>query len=361
METQDQKLLSVNYGGSLPIKCVQDLASKNQTEIPPRYLRPETELDPVLVIESLELPIIDMTKLIGDNQHQWHHDELAKLHLACKEWGFFQLINHEVHEEIIEKVKIDIEEFSKLSLVTKKDYAQQPNDIEGYGQAYIQFEEQKKLDWGDALFLRALPVSLRNMRYWPTQPISFRENLDKYSREVQKVALCVLKFMSRNLGLELDTLSSKFEDGRQAIRINFYPPCVEANKVMGLTPHSDATGLTLLLQVNDVQGLQINKNGKWILVKPVPGAFIVNIGDIIEIMSNGEYKSMEHRVVVNPMKQRLSIAAFHGPHAKDIIGPLQDLVTKSKAKYKTIITEDYLKLVFRKKLDGKSQLDFLKE
>ncbi|KAF4404309.1 hypothetical protein G4B88_014765 [Cannabis sativa] len=346
METQDQKLLSVNYGGSLPIKCVQDLASKNQTEIPPRYLRPETELDPVSVIESLELPIIDMTKLIGDNQHQWHHDELAKLHLACKEWGFFQ---------------IDIEEFSKLSLVTKKDYAQQPNDIEGYGQAYIQFEEQKKLDWGDALFLRALPVSLRNMRYWPTQPISFRENLDKYSREVQKVALCVLKFMSRNLGLDSDTLSSKFEDGRQAIRINFYPPCVEANKVMGLTPHSDATGLTLLLQVNDVQGLQINKNGKWILVKPVPGAFIVNIGDIIEIMSNGEYKSMEHRVVVNPMKQRLSIAAFHGPHAKDIIGPLQDLVTKSKAKYKTIITEDYLKLVFRKKLDGKSQLDFLKD
>ena len=92
-----------------------------------------------------------------------------------------------------------------------------------------------------------------------------------------------MEFISRNLGLNSEALTSNFEDGRQGMRINFYPPCVQANKVMGLTPHSDATGLTLLLQVNDVQGLQIKKNGKWILVKPLPGAFIVNIGDVIEV------------------------------------------------------------------------------
>ncbi|XP_062073753.1 S-norcoclaurine synthase 1-like [Humulus lupulus] len=356
METQE--LSSVDYGSSLPIESVQELASKNQKEIPSRYLRPEAELDPVSVQESRELPVIDMTKLI-DDQHPWHHDEVAKLHLACKDWGFFQLTNHKVPEEVIEKMKIDIEEFFKLPLVKKKAYAQQPNSIEGYGQAYNQSEEQE-LDWGDAFILRTLPVSLRNMRYWPTQPISFRENLDRYSRELKKVALCVFKFMSRNLGLDSQTLASKFENGRQSIRINFFPPCMQANKVMGLTPHSDVTGLTILHQVNDVQGLQIKKNGKWVLVKPVSGAFIVNIGDIIEIMSNGEYKSIEHRVVVNPEKQRLSIAAFHGPHAKDVIGPLPDLVKNSKANYKTIITEDYLKLVFSKRLDGKSQVDCLK-
>uniref|UniRef100_A0A803R5T0 Fe2OG dioxygenase domain-containing protein n=1 Tax=Cannabis sativa TaxID=3483 RepID=A0A803R5T0_CANSA len=171
-----------------------------------------------------------------------------------------------------------------------------------------------------------------------------------------------MKFMSRNLGLNSETLASKFEDGTQGMRINYYPPCVEADKVIGLTPHSDATGLTLLLQVNDVQGLQIKKNGKWIVVKPVPGAFIVNIGDIIEIMSNGEFKSIEHRAVVNPEKQRISIAAFHSPHIKGIVGPLPDLVKKHcKANYKTISTEDYIRLIVTNKLDGKTQLDFLKQ
>lgn len=65
--------------------------------------------------------------------------------------------------------------------------------------------------------------------------------------------------------------------------MNYYPPCMQANKVIGLTPHSDATGLTLLVQVNDVQGLQIKKNNKWVPVKPIPGAIIINIGDVMEV------------------------------------------------------------------------------
>ena len=93
----------------------------------------------------------------------------------------------------------------------------------------------------------------------------------------------LLKLISANLGVKSETLSSLFEDGTQGVRMNFYPPCKEANKVMGLSPHSDATGLTLLAQVNDVQGLQVKKDGKWVPIKPIPGAFIVNIGDIIEV------------------------------------------------------------------------------
>ncbi|XP_027166746.1 S-norcoclaurine synthase 1-like [Coffea eugenioides] len=84
------------------------------------------------------------------------------------------------------------------------------------------------------------------------------------------------------------------------------------NKTLcNLTPHSDATGLTLLVQVNDVQGLQIKKSNTWVPIKPIPGAIIINIGDTMEIMSNGEYSSIEHRAVVDFHKERLSIAAFH--------------------------------------------------
>ena len=84
-----------------------------------------------------------------------------------------QLINHGVPEEVIENMKTDTEKFFNLPLEKKKAYAQKPNSVEGYGQAFVQSEEQK-LDWGDMFYLQALPVSIRNMRSWPTQPISFR-------------------------------------------------------------------------------------------------------------------------------------------------------------------------------------------
>lgn len=84
-----------------------------------------------------------------------------------------QLINHGVPEKVTEKMKIDIEEFFQLPLEKKKAYSQLPNNIEGYGQAFVVSEDQK-LDWGDMFFLISLPVPLRNMRFWPSHPTAFR-------------------------------------------------------------------------------------------------------------------------------------------------------------------------------------------
>lgn len=84
-----------------------------------------------------------------------------------------QLINHGISEEVIEQVKIDTQEFIQLPLEEKKAFAQLPTSIEGYGQAFVVSEEQK-LDWGDMLFLFPHPATLRNLRFWPTNPTSFR-------------------------------------------------------------------------------------------------------------------------------------------------------------------------------------------
>ncbi|CAN1173690.1 2-oxoglutarate-dependent dioxygenase 11 [Linum perenne] len=256
-------------------------------------------------------------------------------------------------------MKVDLQEFFNQPLQEKMQYAQLPNNIEGYGQAFVVSEEQK-LDWGDMLFIHSLPVDARNMRFWPRVPSSFRASLDQYSSELRKLALSLLNHMARNLGVEQEKLLALFKDGTQSIRMNYYPPCKESNKVMGLTPHSDAVGLTLLTQVNDVQGLQIRKDGEWVPIVPIPGAFIVNVGDIIEIMSNGEYKSIEHRAVVNPNKERLSIAAFHNPYRNAMVEPLPELINEKKqAKYKSISREEFIKLVVTSKLDGKGLLSRL--
>lgn len=194
-----------------------------------------------------------------------------------------QLINHGIADEVIEKMKTDTQEFFNLPLEEKMAYSKIPNYLEGYGQAFVLSEDQK-LDWGDMLFLLPRPVPLRNMRFWPTIPPSFRETLDKYSMALQKVAIRLMRLIAKNLGTDLETFASFFEDGTQGIRMNYYPPCAQASKVIGLAPHSDSTALTLLIQVNEVEGLQIKKNGKWIPVKPISGAFIINIGDVMEVI-----------------------------------------------------------------------------
>ena len=80
-----------------------------------------------------------------------------------------------------------------------------------------------------------------------------------------------------------------------------------------------------------------------------------------QILSNGLYNSIEHRAMVNPETERLSIAGFHSPNMAAMIGPLAGLVKESSegAKYKTVSHEDYVKLVVRSKLDGKSLLENL--
>lgn len=90
---------NTDYGGSLPVESVQDLASKDLKEIPHRYLRQEAELGDVVSGEernSFRIPVIDMSKLVDENYQCLFgdgHDEMARLHYACKDWGFFQVIS----------------------------------------------------------------------------------------------------------------------------------------------------------------------------------------------------------------------------------------------------------------------------
>ncbi|KAK2368264.1 protein SRG1 [Trifolium repens] len=144
--------------------------------------------------------------------------------------------------------------------------------------------------------------------------------------------------------------------------MNYYPPCPQPEKVIGLTPHSDGSALTILLQLNDVQGLQVRKDGMWIPVKPLPNAFIINIGDILEIITNGIYRSIEHRATVNSEKERISIATFYTTKHDGEIGPAKSLINEeTPAKFKRIGLKEYLKNMFARKLDGKSFLDALRK
>jgi len=107
--------------------------------------------------------------------------------------------------------------------------------------------------------------------------------LEKYSSELRDLAMKILLLMAKPLKMDTKDVMELFDGGRQALRMNYYPPCPRPELVIGLTPHSDASALTILLQVNEMEGLQIKTEGKWVPVKPLPNAFVVNVGDILEV------------------------------------------------------------------------------
>lgn len=91
------------------------------------------------------------------------------------------------------------------------------------------------------------------------------------------------------LNMAQQEMEDLFHDSKQGIRLNYYPPCPQPELVIGIAPHSDPVALTLLLHGNDVQGLEVCQNGKWIPIKPVKNAFVVNVGDILEVRTITQY------------------------------------------------------------------------
>lgn len=107
--------------------------------------------------------------------------------------------------------------------------------------------------------------------------------MEAYSLEVKKLAMTLLMQIARILKIDDEEMEGLFSDGVQSMRINYYPPCPEPELAIGFNPHSDCDALTILFQLNETQGLEIRKDGKWLPVTPLQDAFIVNVGDIIEV------------------------------------------------------------------------------
>ncbi|XP_004490337.1 protein SRG1-like [Cicer arietinum] len=343
-------------GTSLLVPSVHELAKQSILEIPEQYL--QSNQDPIVISNTTSLPqvpVIDLSKLLHEDE-----TELEKLHHACKEWGFFQLINHEVNPSLVENVKIGVQEFLNIPMEEKKKFWQTPEDIEGFGQLFVVSENQK-LEWADLFYIDTLPSNARNPRLFPNFPQPFRNNLDTYCLELKKVCITIIKHMEKALKVEPNEMVELFDDLSQSMRLNYYPPCPQPENVIGLNPHSDAGALTILLQANDIEGLQIRKDGQWIPIKPITNAFVINVGDISEILTNGIYRSIEHRATVNSKKERISIATFHRPQRNKVIGPTPSLVTPERpAMFKTLSVQEYYKAFFSRKLEGKSCLDSIR-
>ncbi|KAJ6726910.1 2-OXOGLUTARATE (2OG) AND FE(II)-DEPENDENT OXYGENASE SUPERFAMILY PROTEIN-RELATED [Salix purpurea] len=317
-----------------PIVRVQSLSDSGIPLIPDRYVKPPLERPSInsTTLVDVNIPIIDLVGLNGDDRATI----LDQVSIACREWGFFQVINHGVSHQLMDGAREGWRQFFHSPMEVKQAYANTPKTYEGYG-SRLGVEKGAILDWSDYYFLHYLPSPLKDCNKWPTIPADFREVLDEYGKQSVKLCGKLMKVLSINLGLGEERLGNAFggENIGACLRVNFYPKCPQPDLTLGLSSHSDPGGMTLLLPDNHVPGLQV--------------------------LSNAIYKSVEHRVIVNSSKERVSLAFFYNPKSDIPIEPLKELVASDRPPLYPAMTFDEYRLFIRMRgPSGKSQVESLK-
>ncbi|KAM7273113.1 hypothetical protein ACFE04_027777 [Oxalis oulophora] len=338
---------------------VKGLSDLNLKTLPKQYIQPLEER--ILPSSSIgdtgepqeSIPIIDLSNLDDPKVAESICD-------AAEKWGFFQIVNHDVPIDVLENVKEATHKFFELAAEEKIKYSKEVSSSNNvrFGTSFTPHAE-KALEWKDYLSLFYVSDDEASA-LWP--PICKDQVLD-YMKSSQVVIKQLLQILMKRLNVnELDEAKTRLLMGSMRTNLNMYPICPNPELTIGVGRHSDVSTLTILLQ-DGIGGLYVRgRDGEsWIHVPPVHGSLVINVGDALQVMSNGLYKSVEHRVSANGTQNRVSVPIFVNPRPSDIIGPLPEvLASGEEAIYKEVLYSDYVKHFFRKAHDGKKTVDFAK-
>ncbi|MGD2173041.1 MAG: 2-oxoglutarate and iron-dependent oxygenase domain-containing protein [Gammaproteobacteria bacterium] len=267
-----------------------------------------------------EIPVIDISSLFANRRDGMRYaaDEIAA---ACERIGFFYIVGHGVHREIVDDVFRQARRFFDQPQAFKQRLLFDDNDRGYKGPGNIAVpgyppDLKEVLDLGVDLpadhpdVVAGKPFHGPNQ--WPDLP-GFREALTAYYREVGNVGYELLRLFALSLDLD-ETYFLPFHDNPHITwRIMRYFPGDYARGQFGTAPHTDFGTLTLLAQ-DDLGGLEVwSRDGEWIRAPHVPGSFVVNIGDLMACWTNDRFTSTAHRVINRSGRNRYSIPMFYNP------------------------------------------------
>ncbi|KAK8545579.1 hypothetical protein V6N13_066855 [Hibiscus sabdariffa] len=331
---------------------VKGLSELGLETLPEQYIQPlEERMCMTNIVPEESIPVIDMSN--------WEDPEVTKLICdAASEWGFFQIINHGVPVEVLENVKDATYRFFNLPVEVKNMYSKEhlPSKNVKFGTSFAPHAE-KALEWKDYLSLFYVSDEEAST-FWPCV---CREQVLEYMKKSKVVIKQLLKVLMKGLNVnEIDETKESMLMGSMRTNLNYYPICPNPELTVGIGRHSDVSTLTILLQ-DEIGGLFVrgNKKDSWVHIPPIKGSLVINVGDALQIMSNGRYKSVEHRVFANGSTNRISVPIFVNPRPTDMIGPLTELIASGEEPiYKQILYSDYVKHFFHKPHDGKKTIEF---
>ncbi|KAL5203600.1 hypothetical protein ABZP36_008471 [Zizania latifolia] len=269
-----------------PVVPVQSLSEAGISAVTPQYIKPPKER-PVFPAPSLDVPIVDVARFLDGGAPP--PEQLQAVADACSQYGFFQVVNHGVEASTVEQMRGAWTRFFDLEMEEKKVCSNSPAAPEGYG-SRAGVEKGACLDWGDYYFLNVVPSEIKCRNKWPKSPHDLREITEEYGRNLMNLSEGLFRAISMSLGLGESYLHAAFGGGGGGVaacmRVNYYPVCPQPGLTLGISSHSDAGGIAVLLADDGVKGTQVRRGDTWYTVQPIPRAFLVNVGDQIQIISN---------------------------------------------------------------------------
>lgn len=303
------------------------------------------------------LPIIDLSRFAPD--HPERVQALDELRRVSREIGFFYLTGHGIPQAEIDGLTALARRFFSLAEDRKLEIEMRKSPhFRGYNRAGFEYTRGSQ-DWREQVDFGAerekLTVAagdppwkrLIGPNQFPSALPELRPAVLQWIDKVTAVGLKVLQAFSEALGQKPDVFSPIYSNGpNQLLKIVRYPGRDQTESDQGVGAHKDGGFVTVLLQ-DVVGGLQVDDGkGGWIDAPPIRGTFVVNIGELLELASNGYLKANIHRVVTPPAGgDRLSIPFFLGANLAASI-PVLDLPPALAAEVRGV-TQDPLNPLFR--------------
>ncbi|XP_008783539.1 protein DMR6-LIKE OXYGENASE 1-like [Phoenix dactylifera] len=343
---------------TVPTKVLlSDLVSSFVEYVPSNYIRPASDRPDLLNVETSDttIPIVDLQGLAGTNRSR----VVEEIGIACENDGFFQVTNHGIPKDVIEGMLRVAKEFFHLPESERlKSYSDDPAKTTRLSTSF-NVKTEKASSWRDYLRLHCYPLE-NFVDEWPCNPPCFRQVVAEYCKNARELVLRLLEAISESLELEGDYMVKALGKQAQHMAINYYPPCPQPELTYGLPGHKDPNAITILLQ-DGVPGLQVLRKGKWVTVNPDPDTLVINIGDMIQVLSNDRFKSVLHRVVVSKTSERISVPTFYCPSPDALIKPAEVVVEKGHPPiYRSFTYAEYYEKFWNQGLQSASWLDVFK-
>ena len=244
-----------------------------------------------------------------------------KLGRSFEDYGFAIIADHGIPDELIHRAEEKAKAFFALPEDVKRKYLiPSGGGARGYTPFGIETAKGNKahdlkefwhvgrdLPQGHA-FRDHMPDNL-----WPVEVPGFKETFQDLYATFDRVGLKVLKAIARYLDIDEDYFEDAVRDGNSVLRALHYPPQTEpTGEHLRAGAHEDINAITLLLGAEEAGLELLTRDGRWIPVSPRPGELVINIGDMLQRLTNGKLRSTSHRVV-NPTPDRASKARYSMP------------------------------------------------
>ncbi|MDB4582992.1 hypothetical protein N9164_07565 [Draconibacterium sp.] len=292
----------------------------------------DLDKDPVAQQSTVleQVPIIDITELRVDSAAPQARPAVDSIAEACGSWGFFQVTNHGISQDLIDQVWEQTRGFFALPIERKLAVLRSRENPWGFYHNELTKNQRDKKQVFDFTREGTDPIYGQSNR-WPAQQEDFKSTMQEYFTACTQLSLQLLEAFCIGLDLPAKFMHADFASNHTGfLRLNYYPvhdpiegaaDDYQAVADLGVHHHTDAGALTVLIQ-DEVGGLQVHRDGYWYDIPPVPGAIVINTGDMMQVWSNDVYHAPVHRVLAMDTCDRYSLPFFFNPAAHARVSPL---------------------------------------